>query len=259
MWDTGKQWGWRRPHCWRRRCGCSGISLAGEQEQEGAGFVIILSNKFRWQIENSYLQNGHKGRDLPFVPIYALSSQIWFFPLKGWRWDRWPVPLVRRNSHLRDGNPHSGSLYGWQESLKRQGVFSSFSPFSNDIKVIVGENDIGDTEQMKLEVAEVVIHPMYSDSSYNNDFSILRLPSPLSFSSSISPVCLPSDATATFTGEVIWFLSISCLHRMVLYTSHNLGVQPNPIPSIHTSTQSTTVLHPWWCFLFYLVIRLIAF
>ena len=114
--------------------------------------------------------------------------------------------------------------------------FSSFSSFSNDIKVIVGENDIGDTEQMKLEVAEVVIHPMYSDSSYNNDFSILRLPSPLSFSSSISPVCLPSDATATFTGEVIWFLSINCLHRMVLYTSHNPEVQPNPIPSIHTST-----------------------
>ena len=53
--------------------------------------------------------------------------------------------------------------------------FSSFSSFSNDIKVIVGENDIGDMEQMKLEVAEVVIHPMYSDSSYNNDFSILRL------------------------------------------------------------------------------------
>ena len=46
MWDTGKQRGWRWPHCWRRRCGCSGISLAGEQEQEGAGFVIILSNEF---------------------------------------------------------------------------------------------------------------------------------------------------------------------------------------------------------------------
>ena len=85
--------------------------------------------------------------------------------------------------------------------------FSAFSSITNDIKVIVGENDISDTEQMKLEVAEVLIHPMYSESSYNNDFSILRLHSPLPFSSSIRPVCLPSDVTATFTGEVICFLS----------------------------------------------------
>ena len=84
--------------------------------------------------------------------------------------------------------------------------FSSFSSFTNDMEVIVGENDISDTEQMKVEVAEVVIHPMYRDSSYNNDFSILRLHSPLPFSSSIRPVCLPSDVTATFTGEVICFL-----------------------------------------------------
>ena len=92
--------------------------------------------------------------------------------------------------------------------------------------MIVGENDIGDTEQMKLEVAEVVIHPMYSDSSYNNDFSILRLPSPLSFSSSISPVCLPSDATATFSGEVIWFLSITAWCSI----PHTIQ-RSNPIPS----------------------------
>merc|ERR1711971_72303 len=73
---------------------------------------------------------------------------------------------------------------------------------ASSIKVIVGENDISDEEQMKLEVAEVLIHPMYNGSTYSNDFAILRLASPLTFSSSISPVCLPADADATFTGEV---------------------------------------------------------
>merc|ERR1711971_1169375 len=73
---------------------------------------------------------------------------------------------------------------------------------ASSIKVIVGENDISDEEQMKLEVAEVLVHPMYNSSTYSNDFSILRLASPLSFSSSISPVCLPADPTVTFTGEV---------------------------------------------------------
>lgn len=70
------------------------------------------------------------------------------------------------------------------------------------IKVIVGENNITDQEQIKLEVAEVLIHPLYNNSTFNNDFSILRLASPLSYSSRISPVCLPSDAAALFTGEV---------------------------------------------------------
>ena len=85
--------------------------------------------------------------------------------------------------------------------------------------MIVGENDISDAEQTKLEVSQVfmnpkyksptymfsqvLIHPNYSSSTYNNDFSILRLASPLSFSSSISPICLPSDTSATFTGKVI--------------------------------------------------------
>ena len=98
------------------------------------------------------------------------------------------------------------------------------------IKVIVGENDISDAEQTKLEVSQVLIHlkyksstymfsqvmihPNYSSSTYNNDFSILRLTSPLSFSSSISPICLPSDTSATFAGKVIkslFFLSFFML------------------------------------------------
>ena len=48
----------------------------------------------------------------------------------------------------------------------------------------------------------MLIHPLYNNSTFNNDFSILRLASPLSYSSRISPVCLPSDAAALFTGEV---------------------------------------------------------
>ena len=82
------------------------------------------------------------------------------------------------------------------------------------MKVIVGENDISDTEQMKLKVAEVLIHPMYSKPGYDNDFSILRLASPLSFSSTVSPVCLPSDVNATFTGEVIFIPSIPPLKAL---------------------------------------------
>merc|ERR1711971_90008 len=93
-----------------------------------------------------------------------------------------------------------GSLISKTEILTAAHCVNGRRPSS--IKVIVGENDISDEEQMKLEVAEVLIHPMYNASTYSNDFAILRLTSPLTFSSSISPVCLPADPTVTFTGEV---------------------------------------------------------
>jgi len=93
-----------------------------------------------------------------------------------------------------------GNLISKTEILTAAHCTHGKSPSS--IKVIVGENDISDTEQMKLKVAEVLIHPMYSKPGYDNDFSILRLASPLNFSSTVSPVCLPSDVNVTFTGEV---------------------------------------------------------
>merc|ERR1711971_873245 len=93
-----------------------------------------------------------------------------------------------------------GSLISETEILTAAHCVQGRRPSS--IKVIVGENDISDEEQMKLEVAEVLIHPMYNGSTYDNDFAILRLVSPIAFSASISPVCLPADPTVTFTVEV---------------------------------------------------------
>ena len=59
---------------------------------------------------------------------------------------------------------------------------------------------------------------MYNKSNYNNDFSILRLTSPVSFSSKISPVCLPSNVTDNFTGEVLFTLYFSDYASKVVLT-----------------------------------------
>jgi len=111
-----------------------------------------------------------------------------------------------------------GSLISKTEILTAAHCTHGRRPSS--IKVIVGENDISDEEQMKLEVAEVLIHPLYNGSTYNNDFSILRLASPLTFSPTISPVCLPADTDATFTGVVIFYL---LLHRFCHLLPHLLA------------------------------------
>ena len=49
-------------------------------------------------------------------------------------------------------------------------------------------------------------HPSYNAKSYDNDFAIIKLASPVSFSDRVSPICLPSASTnydnkvATVTG-----------------------------------------------------------
>jgi len=85
----------------------------------------------------------------------------------------------------------------------KQGSASDVSNF----KVVVGDHDtsVSDGEQ-KVTPKEWIIHPSYSGASLNNDFAIIKLASPLSFSDRVSPICLPSASTnydnkvATVTG-----------------------------------------------------------
>lgn len=46
---------------------------------------------------------------------------------------------------------------------------------------------------------EVVSHPSYNPSNFNNDVSLLRIPSPVTFSAAIQAVRLPSAAQSSYT------------------------------------------------------------
>ena len=57
-----------------------------------------------------------------------------------------------------------------------------------------------------LCISKWINHPSYSASAFDNDFAIIKLASPVSFSDRVSPICLPSTSTnydnkvATVTG-----------------------------------------------------------
>ena len=57
-----------------------------------------------------------------------------------------------------------------------------------------------------LLLSRWINHPSYNAKSYDNDFAIIKLASPVSFSDRVSPICLPSASTnydnkvATVTG-----------------------------------------------------------
>ena len=60
--------------------------------------------------------------------------------------------------------------------------------------MVLGEHDItkADGEQ-KVRVCSTTLHPHYRGE--DNDFAILRLCSPVSFSRDVSTVCLPSSSS----------------------------------------------------------------
>merc|ERR1711963_151326 len=68
----------------------------------------------------------------------------------------------------------------------------------NSVKVLLGEHNIADSVNNKADVAEVIMHPEYKKANNNNDFAILRLSSPVTFTTEVAPACLPADVKQTY-------------------------------------------------------------
>ena len=65
--------------------------------------------------------------------------------------------------------------------------------------MVLGEHDVtkADGEQ-KVRVCSTTLHPHYNQGKIDNDFAILRLCSPVSFSRDVSTVCLPSSSSNNY-------------------------------------------------------------
>ena len=75
------------------------------------------------------------------------------------------------------------------------------------LQVLVGEHDVSDTEVDRRDVSSISLHPQFNFSSLNYDISILTLLSEITFSSTVSPICLPtppddSSAYPDYSGQV---------------------------------------------------------
>merc|ERR1719458_476167 len=71
---------------------------------------------------------------------------------------------------------------------------------ASSIAVILGEHNIADSEFNRVNVAEIINHPEYNSGTTDNDYAILRLASPVTFTNEVSPACLPADLSNTFAG-----------------------------------------------------------
>jgi trypsin len=71
---------------------------------------------------------------------------------------------------------------------------------ASSIAVILGEHNIADSDFNRVNVAEIINHPEYNSGTTDNDYAILRLESPVTFTNEVSPACLPADLSNTFAG-----------------------------------------------------------
>ena len=74
---------------------------------------------------------------------------------------------------------------------------------ASEVRALLGEHDVADTEFNRVDVAEIIKHPNHKPHpNHDNDFAILRLANPVSFTNKVRPACLPDDLTSTYDGTL---------------------------------------------------------
>jgi len=104
----------------------------------------------------------------------------------------WQVALVSKNGRI----PFcGGSLISSRSVLTAAHCRTSVSNFD----VVLGEHDINRNDgEQRISPSRWINHPDYNERTVNNDFAIIHLSRDVTFSNTISPVCLPMSRESNF-------------------------------------------------------------
>ena len=63
-----------------------------------------------------------------------------------------------------------------------------------NMAVLLGEHKITDNKYDRRSISAINLHPEYNQETYDNDYAILTLTEPVTFTEKIRPACLPADS-----------------------------------------------------------------
>ncbi|XP_028286333.1 mast cell tryptase [Parambassis ranga] len=58
--------------------------------------------------------------------------------------------------------------------------------------------------EVKSAVSEIIMHPKYNDTLFNNDIALMKLSSPVAFSNYIKPICLAANSSQFHNSTSCW-------------------------------------------------------
>ncbi|WP_411015977.1 serine protease, partial [Salmonella sp. s51884] len=118
---------------------------------------------------------------------------------------KWPWQVsIRKSSGTDEWHTCGGTLIANQWVLTANHCFSSLSMNPADYEIILGGHlrDTVDSTQQSFTIAEVITHENYKRISMDNDITLLKLSSPVTYTDYIQPACLPTEDYPE--GTVTW-------------------------------------------------------
>ncbi|XP_045893662.1 polyserase-2-like [Micropterus dolomieu] len=99
-----------------------------------------------------------------------------------------------------------GTLINNQWVLTAANCFASTGITTSNLIVVLGLQSLqgSNPNQASRRVSQIIIHPNYNPLNLENDLCLLKLSSPVAFTSYIQPVCLAAPGSTYYKGTLSW-------------------------------------------------------